>query len=594
MDIISYRDVADRAARLIASLLKKIDQGDASFAARERLERAVRLWSEADGRPAGRCAWLKSGDAPEAASLDAVILDGAEMPADVSAARVYRLDAPDAAPSPRRTFDRLPEREAPMALFDAAGRFREDVRALGVEALKANRTACVLMAGGAATRYADSVDALRRALDNGDLTDEQRRTVELFRETGVDARACMDQSKLFAPLTCVTGKSAFQINVESVAQMSALSGFDMPLIVFVSEGTRAGVEQILREHDCFGLKNVVVADQDNAPVIREDSYEQAVGPEGPVRGANGGGGIVYSLGHCRPVGPDGRALHDGSILDWLGALDVRRVIFSQTDDAKSAELYIGLAAAASRSDSAYGAMAAMTSLYPTQLIGGDPLTPAFKLGSIWADGAGGCACTEFAELTDDQRRMLTDPDNVGRALANTALYLFDTRLIRRVVDEGGLKIHLQRHKRVRDRDGAFVPTTKFEYFLPDMLEQAASCGAPCHLAILRDTTGLQAPLTDMTVDALPAKDIGKLALSRLARLYCDKALLRAAGLNVEDGALVEVGPFASVTAEPGAVIRRGARVYIGGTAEAPVTVRFAAGAAVEGERRFTASETVTG
>ena len=29
-----------------------------------------------------------------------------------------------------------------------AGRFREDVRALGVEALKANRTACVLMAGG--------------------------------------------------------------------------------------------------------------------------------------------------------------------------------------------------------------------------------------------------------------------------------------------------------------------------------------------------------------------------------------------------------------------------------------------------------------
>ena len=233
--------------------------------------------------------------------------------------------------------------------------------------------------------------------------------------------------------------------------------------------------------------------------------------------------------------------------------------------------------------------AASTSLYPTGLINGDPLTPAFKLGSYWSDGGSGTRCTEFAELTDAQKAMLSDPANRGRALANMALYLFDLDLLRRVIEQNSLKLHLQRHKKVQDQSGALVPCTKFEYFLPDLPELTGRYGGTCRLMLLRDTSGLSEPLRDLTVDALPAKDIGKLALSQRAKLYCDRQKCVEAGLAVEDGALVEIGPFARISAEEGAVIRSGARIYIGGTSDAPVHAVFKKSADLRGEMRITQS-----
>ena len=92
----------------------------------------------------------------------------------------------------------------------------------------------------------------------------------------------------------------------------------------------------------------------------------------------------------------------------------------------------------------------------------------------------------------------------------------------------------------RGADGALHEVTKFEYFMPDLLGVASQLGAKCRIALLRDTANLTGPLRNLTVDALPAKDIYKLALAQLAKLYCDITLARAAGLTVEDGALIEV------------------------------------------------------
>ena len=555
MEMISGQEAARRAVSIISEELKRFDAGEAG---RERLEKAVRLWSEGTSAPDRRVEWT------EAPSIK------------------------ETQPQQGAAFDHLPAHDAALKLFDDRGVFREDIREAGVAAVRAHPSACVLMAGGAATRYMDSLSALGAALEAGSLTPEQRDTVELFEKTGLDVREAMGKSKLFAPLGPVTGLSAFEINMASVAAMSALSGRDMPVIVFVSGQTRESVEEILIRHGGWGLKSLAVAMQDDAPVMREDDYTQLQGADGPAVGANGGGGIVYSLGHARPRGLKGELLYDGPIMGWLSSLGVERVIFSQTDDAKTVELYLGLAATAARGRG----MAACASAYPTPLVGGDPLTPAFKLGSFWSDGKGGMACREFAELTDDQKRRLTRPDDTGRALANTALYMFDMALLERVIAEGGLKLHLQRHKKVQDTTGAFVPVTKFEYFLPDMPELAARYGMTCSLMLLRDTSDWPSPLTDMTVDALPAKDIGKLALSRLALLARDKKTAENAGLTVEDGALIEIGPFAEIRVQGRAAIKAGAKVYIGGTAENPAVVTFKDGAAVSGERRFTGTETV--
>ena len=591
MDIITGREAAGRAIEIISDALRRVDEGSADAGTRERMERAVRLWSECAVSPGRRVAWLKPGETIPA-DAQAAVVDGPAPETAPANVKLYALTAPDAAPAPAERFNRLPERGAALQLFDDHGSFRPEIRAEGVRAVREHPTACVLMAGGAATRYTDSVSALKRAMDAGELSDEQKSVVGMFNQTGLDAREAMGQSKLFAPLGAVTGKSAFEINMESVAALGALSGGDMPVIVFVSGQTRRSVEEILARHGGYGLKYLAVADQDDAPVMREDDYAQLRTADGPAVGANGGGGIVYSLGHALPRGLDGRALHDGPITQWLEGLGVERVIFTQTDDAKTVDLYIGLAAAAARGKGPGGVMAACTSWYPTPLVNGDPLTPAFRLGSYWSNGRGDFACREFAELTDDQKRLLTAPGGEGRALANTALYLFDLRLLKRVIREGGLKLHLQRHKRVQDETGAFVPVTKFEYFLPDLPELAARCGASCRLMLLRDTSALPGALRDMTVDALPAKDIGKLALSRLAILWRDRETARLAGLTVEDGALLEIGPFAEIKAEPGAALRAGARVYIAGTADKPTVVTFKKTAAVTGERSFTRSEVV--
>ncbi|MCI5546693.1 MAG: hypothetical protein MR399_07030, partial [Clostridiales bacterium] len=126
----------------------------------------------------------------------------------------------------------------------------------------------------------------------------------------------------------------------------------------------------------------------------------------------------------------------------------------------------------------------------------------------------------------------------------------------------------------------------------DLLGVASQLGAKCRIALLRDTANLTGPLRNLTVDALPAKDIYKLALAQLAKLYCDITLARAAGLTVEEGALIELGPFAHVTAEKGARVAKDARLYIGGAAGHPIKVYIKRTACIEGELRVTSSAVI--
>ena len=98
----------------------------------------------------------------------------------------------------------------------------------------------------------------------------------------------------------------------------------------------------------------------------------------------------------------------------------------------------------------------------------------------------GMVSETIALLTDETR-----PE--GRALANTAFYLFDCALLRRIIAAGLLGIHFQRHKKEPDETGAVRSVTKFEYFLPDLYELASRMGAPCRVALLRDTARLDEP-----------------------------------------------------------------------------------------------------
>ena len=61
---------------------------------------------------------------------------------------------------------------------------------------------------------------------------------------------------------------------------------------------------------------------------------------------------------------------------------------------------------------------------------------------------------------------------------------------------------------------------------------------------------------------------------------------------VEDGALIELGPFARIVAEPGARVLKGARLYVGGEAGQPVEAVFRSGARIAGEVRITSSQVI--
>lgn len=579
MELIDGRRAQERAGRLIEDLFRTLDPHDADTLS--RLERALRLWSECRIHPEMRLA--VSGDSEPLPECDGVVLTAPRaLPDDVKAYPVYSC-ARNAAPA----YDRLPGADSQTVLFGADGLIRPDIARAGLEALTAHRTAFVLLSGGAGTRYADSSAALREARDRGALTDEQRDTLDIFRTVYGDVDECLTRSKLFAPMGCVTGRGPFEINMESIAELLEKTHDDAPVVVFVGDSTREDVERLLAEHGNFGIRRLAVIDQDMAPFVREEDGALLETEDGAACGANGGGGIVYSLGHARPTDVHGHALYDGTVLDWFDALAIDRIVFSQTDDAKRPEVYLGLCAAGAEDGVS---VAASGSRYPTVMAGGKPF---FRLGSLWSDGAGALCCTEFAELQPGQVDLLTrenHPD--GYAVANTGLYLADIELVRRVIASGLLGIHFQRRKKERGADGQLHDVTKFEYFMPDLLGVASQLGAKCRIALLRDTANLTGPLRNLTVDALPAKDIYKLALAQLAKLYCDITLARAAGLTVEDGALIELGPFARIVAEPGARVLKGARLYVGGAAEQPVEAAFKSGARIAGDVRITSSQVI--
>ena len=579
MELIDGRRAQERAGRLIEDLFRTLDPHDADTLS--RLERALRLWSECRIHPEMRLA--VSGDSEPLPECDGVVLTAPRaLPDDVKAYPVYSC-ARNAAPA----YDRLPGADSQTVLFGADGLIRPDIARAGLEALTAHRTAFVLLSGGAGTRYADSSAALREARDRGALTDEQRDTLDIFRTVYGDVDECLTRSKLFAPMGCVTGRGPFEINMESIAELLEKTHDDAPVVVFVGDSTREDVERLLAEHGNFGIRRLAVIDQDMAPFVREEDGALLETEDGAACGANGGGGIVYSLGHARPTDVHGHALYDGTVLDWFDALAIDRIVFSQTDDAKRPEVYLGLCAAGAEDGVS---VAASGSRYPTVMAGGKPF---FRLGSLWSDGAGALCCTEFAELQPGQVVLLTrenHPD--GYAVANTGLYLADIELVRRVIASGLLGIHFQRRKKERGADGQLHDVTKFEYFMPDLLGVASQLGAKCRIALLRDTANLTGPLRNLTVDALPAKDIYKLALAQLAKLYCDITLARAAGLTVEDGALIELGPFARIVAEPGARVLKGARLYVGGAAEQPVEAAFKSSARIAGDVRITSSQVI--
>ncbi len=579
MELIDGRRAQERAGRLIEDLFRTLDPHDADTLS--RLERALRLWSECRIHPEMRLA--VSGDSEPLPECDGVVLTAPRaLPDDVKAYPVYSC-ARNAAPA----YDRLPGTDSQTVLFGADGLIRPDIARAGLEALTAHRTAFVLLSGGAGTRYADSSAALREARDRGALTDEQRDTLDIFRTVYGDVDECLTRSKLFAPMGCVTGRGPFEINMESIAELLEKTHDDAPVVVFVGDSTREDVERLLAEHGNFGIRRLAVIDQDMAPFVREEDGALLETEDGAACGANGGGGIVYSLGHARPTDVHGHALYDGTVLDWFDALAIDRIVFSQTDDAKRPEVYLGLCAAGAEDGVS---VAASGSRYPTVMAGGKPF---FRLGSLWSDGAGALCCTEFAELQPGQVDLLTrenHPD--GYAVANTGLYLADIELVRRVIASGLLGIHFQRRKKERGADGQLHDVTKFEYFMPDLLGVASQLGAKCRIALLRDTANLTGPLRNLTVDALPAKDIYKLALAQLAKLYCDITLARAAGLTVEDGALIELGPFARIVAEPGARVLKGARLYVGGAAEQPVEAAFKSSARIAGDVRITSSQVI--
>lgn len=579
MELIDGRRAQERAGRLIEDLFRTLDPHDADTLS--RLERALRLWSECRIHPEMRLA--VSGDSEPLPECDGVVLTAPRaLPDDVKAYPVYSC-ARNAAPA----YDRLPGADSQTVLFGADGLIRPDIARAGLEALTAHRTAFVLLSGGAGTRYADSSAALREARDRGALTDEQHDTLDIFRTVYGDVDECLTRSKLFAPMGCVTGRGPFEINMESIAELLEKTHDDAPVVVFVGDSTREDVERLLAEHGNFGIRRLAVIDQDMAPFVREEDGALLETEDGAACGANGGGGIVYSLGHARPTDVHGHALYDGTVLDWFDALAIDRIVFSQTDDAKRPEVYLGLCAAGAEDGVS---VAASGSRYPTVMAGGKPF---FRLGSLWSDGAGALCCTEFAELQPGQVDLLTrenHPD--GYAVANTGLYLADIELVRRVIASGLLGIHFQRRKKERGADGQLHDVTKFEYFMPDLLGVASQLGAKCRIALLRDTANLTGPLRNLTVDALPAKDIYKLALAQLAKLYCDITLARAAGLTVEDGALIELGPFARIVAEPGARVLKGARLYVGGAAEQPVEAAFKSSARIAGDVRITSSQVI--
>lgn len=489
-------------------------------------------------------------------------------------------------------------------LFDNKDRFINSLQQNGADYIASGIVGIVMLAGGGGTRLKNSIDDILKNvnistincnvdgnvsnnIDNivtsHSISEDQKWTIEQLSKSDLLSKLNSDVSKLVVPMTVMANKSPICENLEALSSIARDFNPLLHVVIVVGPTTKGPIINLLKDNNNFGLKKLVVMEQDEYPFVREDTGRIAEQRDGSyMTGANGGGGVLLALNKSVLKDCYGNIVFEGTAIEWFRNSGVSDIIMAQTDDAKDKQVYLGLAGAKHLANKREkNSLVVLGSEYPklykvTSKNGTSEIDFDFKIGSLWQwhNPEGKLVkygITEYGELSKEQKDIMKsvfEGLSSGRIIGSSGSYVLGVNIIHEIIEKSLLNLHFQPGKKEVCKDGSRMTVTKFEFFIPDIVEIAAALNYKLIVAMLRNTSNIHGKLANMTIDSLPVKDVYKLALAQAPKLYKDKSILKQMGISIEQEVMVEVSNLVNWgKIGNGIEIKDMAKVYFGGSYE---------------------------
>lgn len=376
---------------------------------------------------------------------------------------------------------------------------REQARQEGEAALRAGKVGMILVAGGLGTRLG------------------------------------FDLPKGMFPLGPVSNRTLFQILIDKLRAVSRRYGVKIPLYVMTSPATHDVTEKFLAEHNRFGLPadDLKLFQQGTMYAVDEKSFDVLLSAPGEIfTGPDGHGGMLA-------------ALVKHGVLKDARSRGIEQFFYGQIDNPLLTVCDPEL----------IGCHRLARSELTTQVVA--KTDPAEKVGVV-VEIDGRTQIIEYVDLPDAASRELLADGSLKFWAGNIAVHVFDVAFLARVASQAdALPFHTSRKKvPYVDRSGQLVQPAlpnaiRFERFIFDLLPHAEQA-----LVVEVDKAIAFAPVKN---DDKSPTDSPMTA--RAAMIARDATLLRAAGVEVADGATVEVHPlWASTAAEVRGKLKPGTKV----------------------------------
>lgn len=293
---------------------------------------------------------------------------------------------------------------------------------LGEAILREGKVACLLVAGGQATR-------LKTSLPKG-----------------------------FFPITPVKGKSFFQLFSEKILAISKKYGAEIPFLIMANPETKDAIGDFFKENNFFGLKkeNVVIFEQETVPVLTKQGKLIVKGSTEILSSPNGHGNCI-------------KRIYELGLIDKLQALNYKYLFYFQVDNplVKIADpVFLGY----------HVVSGADVSIKVVQKKREDE-----KVG-LYLKISGKPALVEYVDLSPDITSRRDNQQNLIFWAGNTAMHVFSLDFLERLNVEGiSFPYHIAEKKIYIE--GKELEVLKFETFVFDCLKWAEKV---CAMEVLRE------------------------------------------------------------------------------------------------------------
>lgn len=334
---------------------------------------------------------------------------------------------------------------------------------------------------------------------------------------GQGTRLGFDLPKGLYPIGPVSGRSLFAMHFDRIRAVSRRFGRPLDLYVMTSPATDEATRTYLNEHQWLGLgpDQVHIFCQGTMPAVDDAGRALLESPSSLALSPDGHGGMLA-------------ALHRAGLLDRMSERGIQQLFYFQIDNPL---VEIG--------DPIFlGHHLLARSEITTQVVAKHE--PQDKVGNV-VDVDGQTMVIEYSDLPLEAAQRRHSDGQLVLWAGNTAVHLMDVGLLRRQQSSAdGLPFHLAR-KKVPYYDpaaGTIVEpqqpnATKFERFIFDLLPAAQRT-----LVVEVDERQAFAPLKN--APGAP-KDTPEFVQRML--IQRDLRMLRAAGVEVAEGARVEINPL---------------------------------------------------